>query len=46
MATYTNNTKQNWIEPEIRTLDLTETFAFPNLGADVGGNPAVDCQQS
>jgi hypothetical protein len=33
-----------WIEPEV--LDVRETFAFPNVGADVGGNPAPDCQRS
>jgi hypothetical protein len=35
-----------WIEPEVRELDVRETFAFPNVGADVGGNPAPDCQRS
>lgn len=35
-----------WIEPEVRELDVRETFAFPNLGADVGGNPTPDCQRS
>lgn len=38
--------KQEWVEPEIRKLDVKETFAFPNLGADVGGNPTPDCQRS
>ena len=35
-----------WVEPEILELDVRETFQFPNLGADVGGNPAPDCQRS
>lgn len=35
-----------WVEPEIRDLDVRETNAFPNLGADVGGNPSPDCQRS
>jgi hypothetical protein len=38
--------RKDWIEPEIRELDVRETFAFPNVGADVGGNPAPDCQRS
>lgn len=38
--------KQKWIEPSIRELDVQETNAFPNRGADVGGNPAIDCQRS
>jgi hypothetical protein len=37
---------KEWVEPEIRDLDVRDTFAFPNLGADVGGNPAPDCQRS
>lgn len=37
---------QLWVEPEIRALSVQETFAFPNLGADVGGNAFPDCQQS
>jgi hypothetical protein len=35
-----------WVEPEVRDLDVRETFAFPRRGADVGGNPAIDCQRS
>jgi hypothetical protein len=35
-----------WIEPEIRELDVLETFAFSKLGADAGGNPSPDCQRS
>lgn len=35
-----------WVEPEIRQLDVLETFAFINVGADVGGNPTPDCQRS
>lgn len=41
-----NNSKKKWVEPEIRELDVLETFAFPNRGADVGGNPDADCQRS
>lgn len=41
-----NKTKQVWLEPEIRELDVRETFAFPFVGADVGGNPTPDCQRS
>ncbi len=46
MASDTNNPKQNWVEPEIRQLDVMQTFALPNAGADVGGNPYADCQAS
>lgn len=35
-----------WVEPEIRTLEIGETNAFPNLGADIGGNAFADCQRS
>jgi hypothetical protein len=35
-----------WIEPEVRELNVRETFAFPGTGADVGGNPFPDCQLS
>lgn len=38
--------RKNWIEPEVRELNVRETYAFPNLGADVGGNPSPDCQKS
>lgn len=38
--------KAAWVEPEINELDVMETFAFPNRGADVGGNPYIDCQRS
>jgi hypothetical protein len=41
-----NDQRKDWVEPEIRTLDLEDTFAFPGRGADVGGNPFVDCQRS
>lgn len=47
------NTKDNsadgkavWVMPDIRELDIRETTAFPNLGADVPGNPSPDCQRS
>lgn len=45
-ASDTNKAKQIWVEPEIRELDVMETFAFPGVGADVGGNPFPDCQRS
>ena len=35
-----------WEEPSIRELDIRETFAFPGRGADIGGNPYIDCQRS
>lgn len=35
-----------WVEPSIRSLDVSETGAFPNLGADARGNPSVDSQAS
>lgn len=35
-----------WVEPEIRELDVLDTFQFPFLGADIGGNPSPDCQRS
>ena len=35
-----------WVDPEIRELNVRETFAFPGAGADVGGNPTPDCQLS
>jgi hypothetical protein len=38
--------KQAWVEPEIRELDVQETFAAPKRGSDVGGNPYPDCQLS
>ena len=38
--------KADWIEPEIRDLEVQETNAFPARGADVGGNPFPDCQRS
>jgi hypothetical protein len=41
-----NTSKMVWIEPEIRDLDVQETNAQPGAGADVGGNPFPDCQQS
>ena len=37
---------QVWAEPEIRELDVRETFAFPGRGADVGGNVFIDSQLS
>ena len=35
-----------WVEPEIRELNVLDTFAFIGVGADVGGNPSPDCQRS
>jgi hypothetical protein len=40
------NTRKAWVQPEIRELDVQETYALPRRGADIGGNPAVDCQFS
>lgn len=40
------NSKLTWVDPEIRELDVRETFALPRLGADIGGNPSPDCQRS
>ncbi len=38
--------RRPWLEPEIRELDVRATAARPGRGADVGGNPAIDCQRS
>jgi hypothetical protein len=38
--------RKSWIEPAIHSLDISETAAFPNLGADARGNPAADSQRS
>lgn len=48
MSVESNNgtASKNWVEPEIRELDVTKTFALPNRGADVLGNPYIDCQKS
>ena len=35
-----------WVEPEIRELEVRETFALIGGGADVAGNAAPDCQRS
>lgn len=35
-----------WVAPEIRELDIRASAQFPNRGADVGGNPTIDCQLS
>lgn len=37
--------RKTWIEPSIRSLDISETSAFPNRGADARGNPASDSQR-
>ena len=44
--TTATQSKQAWIEPEVRELDVQETFATPGRGSDVGGNPFPDCQFS
>ena len=47
MSDQTHNTARKvWVEPEIRDLDVGETNAFISRGADVGGNPTIDCQRS
>lgn len=33
-----------WVEPEIRELDIRETFTFPNTGGD--GSIFPDCTRS
>ena len=33
-----------WVEPEILVLDVSETFAQPNVGADLGR--FADCTRS
>ncbi len=38
--------RKPWVEPEVRALDIRETAAFSGRGADIGGNPAPDCQRS
>lgn len=40
------NERKTWIDPEIRVLDVKETFADPGPGSDARGNPAPDCQAS
>ena len=45
-ATSSKQGKLAWIEPEVTELDVVETQALPNRGADVGGNPYIDCQRS
>jgi hypothetical protein len=41
-----NTKKMDWLEPEIRNIDIQETNALPRTGGDVGGNPFPDCQRS
>lgn len=41
-----NTQRKEWVEPEVIELNVNDTFAFPGRGADVGGNPFVDCQRS
>lgn len=38
--------RKAWIEPEVSELSVAETSAFIGRGADVGGNPTIDCQRS
>jgi hypothetical protein len=45
-ATASAGRRAAWIEPEVRSLEVGETNAAPNLGADVGGNAFPDCQRS
>ncbi len=41
-----NEQKMDWVEPEIRELEVQETNASPGFGNDVGGSPFPDCQNS
>jgi hypothetical protein len=41
-----NEARRPWIAPEILELDVRETSNFPQRGADLLGNPYVDCQRS
>lgn len=41
-----NSERKHWVEPAIQVLEIEETFAQPQAGADVGGNPFPDCQRS
>lgn len=38
--------RKTWIDPQLRELDVRDTFADPGPGADVRGNPFPDCQLS
>jgi hypothetical protein len=38
--------RRPWVQPEIRELNVQETYALPRRGADIGGNPFIDCQFS
>lgn len=44
MTDAANTQKDSWIEPEIQTLDVSETAGFPNRGGD--GGRFVDCTRS
>ena len=35
-----------WVEPEIRTLEISETHLTPNRGGDGGLNGTPDCSKS
>jgi hypothetical protein len=45
-ATSPKQAKLAWIEPAVTELDVVETQALPRRGADVRGNPYIDCQRS
>ncbi len=45
-ATQLPNSRKAWIDPAINELEVEETHAFIGRGADVGGNPTIDCQRS
>ena len=40
------NDRSIWIDPSITELQVEETNAFIGRGADIGGNPTIDCQRS
>lgn len=44
--TSSNGSMRTWVEPEIRELNVLETFQLPHVGADIAGNPSPDCQKS
>lgn len=37
--------RKEWIEPEVRSLEIRETAAFTKLGNDAG-TMGADCQRS
>lgn len=44
--TSSSGSMRAWVEPEIRELNVLETFQLPHVGADIAGNPSPDCQRS